>query len=149
MRRKSLATVKCPIAQTLERVGDQWSILILRDALKGASRFDEFQRSLDIAPNILTGRLNNLVEAGFLVRQRYSNHPPRDEYLLTERGQDFQGVIQAIVGFGNRHFRDESGHVAFIDTDTGREADPVTVDRHTGELIREPRFSFRADEEQA
>ncbi|WP_310295293.1 helix-turn-helix domain-containing protein [Rhizobium sp. BE258] len=149
VKRKSLANVRCPIAQTLERVGDQWSILILRDAIKGAKRFDDFQRSLEIAPNTLTCRLNDLVDHGFLVRQRYSEHPPRDEYLLTERGKDFQSVVQAFVGFGNRNFREDSGHVVFIDTNTGHEADPITVDRHSGEIIRAPRFEFQSAEQQA
>ena len=69
----------CPIARSLERVGEWWSMLIMRDALHGFTRFDEFQRSLGIAPNMLTRRLNALVDAGLLERRRYSEHPPRDE----------------------------------------------------------------------
>ena len=64
MRRKSFNTMQCPIARSLERVGEWWSILILRDAFHGLTRFDQFQKSLDIAPNMLTRRLNALVEAG-------------------------------------------------------------------------------------
>ena len=76
----------CPIARGLERVGEWWSILILRDALHGMTRFDEFQKSLGIAPNMLARRLNALVHAGLLERRRYSERPPRDEYLPTARG---------------------------------------------------------------
>ena len=64
MQRKSFGNMQCPIARSLERVGEWWSILILRDALHGLTRFDQFQKSLDIAPNMLTRRLNALVEGG-------------------------------------------------------------------------------------
>jgi DNA-binding HxlR family transcriptional regulator len=116
--------------------------------MKGKTRFDEFQRSMNVAPNILTGRLSNLVESGFLVRRRYSEHPPRDEYVLTDIGRDFQSVVQAMIGFGNRNFSETSGSVTFVDTETGREADPITVDRHTGEAISLPRFVLRSNEPQ-
>ena len=67
--------MQCPIARSLERVGEWWSILILRDALRGLTRFDEFQKNLGIAPNMLTRRLNGLVAAGLLERRRYSEGP--------------------------------------------------------------------------
>src|SRR5215475_11132239 len=86
MRRKSFGDMQCPIARSLQRVGEWWSILILRDASLGLTRFDQFRKSLKIAPNILSRRLNALVEASLLERRRYSEHPPRDEYVLTERG---------------------------------------------------------------
>src|SRR5437660_10333849 len=107
MQRKSFARMACPIARSLERVGEWWSILILRDALHGLTRFDEFQRSLGIAPNMLTRRLNGLVGSGLLERRRYSEHPPRDEYLLTERGRDFRPVVLSLLAWGNRHFARE------------------------------------------
>ena len=72
MQRKSFGAMPCPIARSLERVGEWWSILILRDAFQGLTRFDQFQKGLDIAPNILTRRLNSLVEAGLFERHRYS-----------------------------------------------------------------------------
>src|SRR4051794_9721287 len=97
MQRKSFGRMACPIARSLERVGEWWSILILRDAFYGLTRFDEFQTSLGIAPNILTRRLNALVEAGLLKRRRYSQRPPRYEYVLTERGLDFRPVMQAML----------------------------------------------------
>src|ERR1700756_3410362 len=92
MHRKSFGNMQCPIARSLERVGEWWSILILRDAFHGLTRFDQFQRSLDIAPNMLTRRLNALVESGLLERRRYSERPPRDEYGPTQRGPDFPPV---------------------------------------------------------
>lgn len=104
MRRKSFSEMSCPVARGLERVGEWWSILILRDALLGATRFDQFAKSLEIAPNMLTRRLQSLVAAGLLERRRYSEHPPRDEYILTAAGRDFQPVIVALYTWGNRHF---------------------------------------------
>src|SRR6266853_616876 len=95
MQRKSFGRMVCPIARSLERVGEWWSILILRDALHGLRRFDQFQKSLGIAPNMLARRLNALVDAGLLERRRYSEHPPRDEYVLTARGRDFR-LLRAI-----------------------------------------------------
>src|SRR5205823_13336487 len=86
MQRKSFGKMPCPIARSLERVGEWWSILIIRDALHGFTRFDEFQRSLNIAPNMLTRRLSALVDAGLLERGRYSHGPPRYEYSLPELG---------------------------------------------------------------
>jgi DNA-binding HxlR family transcriptional regulator len=82
MQRKSFGKMPCPIARSLERVGEWWSILIIRDALHGFTRFDEFQKSLNIAPNMLTRRLSALVDAGLLERRRYSERPPRYEYIL-------------------------------------------------------------------
>ncbi len=93
----------CPIARSLEHVGEWWSMLILRDAFAGTTRFDEFQHSLGIAPNMLTRRLAALVEAGLLERRRW-RRPPRDEYVLTERGRDFKPVLIALVAFGKKHF---------------------------------------------
>jgi DNA-binding HxlR family transcriptional regulator len=119
MRRKSLDKMPCPIARSLERVGEWWSMLIMRDALHGLKRFDEFHNSLGIAPNMLTRRLNALVEAGMLERRRYSEHPPRDEYIPTARGRDFRPVLLALLAWGNRHFAPEGASVQLLDAETG------------------------------
>ncbi|WP_235471377.1 winged helix-turn-helix transcriptional regulator [Herbaspirillum hiltneri] len=84
-------------------VGEWWSILILRDCLRGLTRFDQFQKNLAISPNMLTRRLQTLVDAGLLERRRYCEHPPRHEYILTERGRDFRIVIAAMYDWGSRH----------------------------------------------
>lgn len=104
MRRKSFADDRCPVARTLDRVGDPWSMLILREAGFGRTRFDEFQENLGIAPNMLIRRLESLVEAGMLQRKLYSQKPARFEYLLTDRGRDFQPVLVALKAFGERHY---------------------------------------------
>jgi DNA-binding HxlR family transcriptional regulator len=134
----------CPVARTLERVGDTWSLMILRDALHGLTRFDQFRRSLGVAPNILTDRLGRLVEAGFLERRRYSERPPRDEYVLTEIGRDFRPVLFALMAFGNRNFAKEGVASQLVDAATGTPADPVLVDARTGRRVDEDGFRLAA-----
>jgi len=142
MQHKSFAEMKCPIARSLEQVGEWWSMLILRDAFAGKTRFDEFQQSLGIAPNMLSRRLASLVEAGMLERRPYSVRPPRDEYLLTERGRDFRTVLVALLAFGQRHFAAESGGVRIVDAATGALAEPMLVDRHSGKPLVEPDYTI-------
>ncbi|MEJ0048035.1 MAG: helix-turn-helix domain-containing protein [Rhodospirillales bacterium] len=140
MQRTNLGNMQCPIARSLERVGEWWSILIMRDAFYGLTRFDEFQQSLQIAPNILTRRLNALVEGGLLERHQYSTRPPRYEYRLTDRGRDFRPVTQALLAWGNRHFAPEGTSVVLTNTETGDLAEPVLVDRKSGRELSDPVF---------
>ena len=140
MRRKSFETMSCPIARSLERVGEWWSILILRDAFRGLSQFDQFQKSLGIAPNMLTRRLTALVESGLLERRLYSERPPRHEYLLTEKGRDFRPVLWALLAWGNKHFAPEGPTVIVLDNETNQPADPVLVDRNTGKIMTAETF---------
>ncbi|MBV8658029.1 MAG: helix-turn-helix transcriptional regulator [Burkholderiales bacterium] len=135
MQRKSFNGMQCPIARSLDRVGEWWSILILRDAFYGLTRFDEFEKSLDIAPNMLTRRLTALVEEGLLERHQYSERPPRYEYRLTPRGRDFRPVLFALLAWGNQHFAPEGESVVLLDAETGERAEPVLVDAKTGKRI--------------
>jgi DNA-binding HxlR family transcriptional regulator len=135
MQHNSLAAMPCPIARGLDRVGEWWSILILRDAFHGKTRFDQFQKSLGIAPNILARRLRGLVDAGLLEKVRYNEHPPRDEYVLTAVGRDFRPVLWAMLTWGNKHFMPEGERVALVDTATGRLADPVMMDGNSGKRL--------------
>lgn len=140
MQRKSFSMMQCPIARGLEHVGEWWSILILRDAFRGLTRFDEFSESLGIAPNMLTRRLNALAEAGLLSRQRYNERPPRDEYVLTPRGKDFRPVLLAMLAFGNRHFPPDDRSVQIVDTESGHSVDPQLVDPSTGRPVDGPGY---------
>ena len=140
MRHKSFDTMQCPIARGLEHVGEWWNILILRDAIRGLRRFDEFRDNLGIAPTMLTKRLNGLVEAGLLARQPYSEHPPRDEYVLTEKGRDFRPVLLALMAFGNRHFPPDRQAVQIVNQSTGEVVDPVLVDPATGQPVDGPGY---------
>ena len=144
MRRKSFGGMQCPIARSLERVGEWWSMLILRDASLGVTRFDQFQESLGIAPNILTRRLSKLVEAGLLERRRYSDRPPRYEYVLTQAGRDLRPVLWALLAWGNKHFAPEGASVIIVDSKTGAQADPILVDRVSGRPLAPPDFTSAA-----
>jgi DNA-binding HxlR family transcriptional regulator len=124
----------CPIARSLAFAGDAWSLLILRDAHAGLTRFDQFRKSLGIAPTILTRRLSLLTEEGLLVKQRYSQHPPREEYLLTQAGIDFLPVLFIIGAWGRQH-RGGGKLVRFLDAETGTEIKAVAVDEVTGAKI--------------
>jgi len=135
MQKKSHKDAACPTARAMERVGDTWSVLILREAFYGATRFDEFEKRLGIAPNMLTRRLAVLINEGLLTRRPYSSHPPRDEYLLTERGRDFRPVLLALMDWGDRHFSDQTGTVQVVDRRTGRPVRIALVDADTGQRI--------------
>lgn len=132
MQRTHFDAIQCPIARTLEHVGEWWSFLILRDAFQGITRFDQFQKSLKIAPNMLTRRLNSLVASGVLEKRQYNEHPPRYEYVLTERGRDLRPVLWVMSAWGNKHFSPEGEAVIVVDAETGQKAEPVVVDRLTG-----------------
>ena len=95
----------CPIARTLEVVGESWTILILRDlVLNGPRKFQDFERSLKgISPTTLSARLKRLEEAGIVERRFYEQHPPRAEYLLTDRGKDLRPVLKALLEWGQRY----------------------------------------------
>jgi DNA-binding HxlR family transcriptional regulator len=103
VERKSFADMDCSVAQCLEVVGEWWSMLIIRDVFLGVSRFDDFQKRLGISRNILQQRLARLVEAGVLTRVPYSEHPPRHDYRLTDKGRDLWPVLTAMRQWGDRH----------------------------------------------
>jgi DNA-binding HxlR family transcriptional regulator len=136
--------MQCPIARSLDRVGEWWSILIMRDVFHGMTRFDQFQKSLGIAPNMLTRRLKSLVESGLLQRRLYSEHPPRYEYIATDLGRDFRPVLWTLISWGNKHFSPEGPSVIVVDAATGEVADPIVVDRKSGRTLRAPDFKTAA-----
>jgi DNA-binding HxlR family transcriptional regulator len=144
VKKKSFAGMTCPIARGLDRVGEWWSMLILRDAFSGITRFDDFQASLGIAPAMLTRRLAALVESGLLERRRYSERPPRDEYVLTARGADFAPVLVMLLDWGNRRFAPEGASTVIVDSRTGQPAEPMLVDRVTGRALQAPDFRLAA-----
>jgi DNA-binding HxlR family transcriptional regulator len=136
----------CPIARSLAFAGDAWSLLILRDAHAGLTRFDQFRKSLGIAPTILTRRLATLTAEGLLEKRRYSEHPPREEYLLTAAGRDFLPVLFMIGAWG-RQYRGGGKLVRFFDAETGTEIKAVAVDEVTGAKIgTRPMRMVRPDE---
>ena len=124
----------CPIARSLAVAGDAWSLLILRDAHAGLTRFDQFRKSMGIAPTMLTRRLAVLTEEGLLEKRRYSEHPPREEYLLTAAGRDFLPVLFMIGAWG-RKYRGGGKLTQFFDAETGTEIKAIAVDEVTGAKI--------------
>lgn len=131
MRRTSFRDAECPIARGVDQVGDWWSLLILRDALGGLTRFDQFERSLGIAPAMLTKRLRALVDSGLLERRPYAERPVRHEYVLTDRGRDFRAVLLAFYAWSERQTPADDLVMLPVDRD-GTPVDPVLVDRATG-----------------
>ena len=124
----------CPVARGLSRIGDSWSMLILRNAGAGQTRFDQFQKGLGIAPNILTRRLAALTADGLLERHRYSERPPRDEYRLTRAGREFLPILYALGAWGAKHF--STGDVSrVVDAASGDLVYPTVVDRATGQRL--------------
>ena len=103
MERKSFAAMHCSVAQCLEVAGEWWSMLILRDAFFGVSRFDAFQDRLGISRNVLNQRLARLVESGILVKVPYSQHPPRYDYRLTDKGRDLWPVLTSLRQWGDKY----------------------------------------------
>jgi DNA-binding HxlR family transcriptional regulator len=90
----------CSIARTLEVLGERWTLLIVRDALQGLRRFDDFQNSLGVARNVLTDRLKRLVEAGVLERVPYQQRPQRFEYQLTDMGCELAVPVIGLMHWG-------------------------------------------------
>jgi DNA-binding HxlR family transcriptional regulator len=99
----------CSVARTLEVVGERWTLLIVRDALLGLRRFEDFQDDLGVARNVLADRLRRLVEHGILERVRYQERPERFEYQLTERGRELRMVVFALMHWGDRHLAGPEG----------------------------------------
>jgi DNA-binding HxlR family transcriptional regulator len=99
----------CSIARTLERIGDRWTMLLVRDAFLGVRRFDDFQRTLGVARNVLADRLARLVDDGILEKHRYRQRPERYEYRLTEKGADLWPVLVSLMKWGDRHDPAEGG----------------------------------------
>lgn len=135
MPRRKLTEMECSVARTLEVVGDRWTLLILRDALYGVRRFDDFRRDLGIARNILTDRLNRLVDQGVLERHLYEEHPPRHEYRLTDKGRDLLPVVLAMMRWGDRWSSDVEPPVTLTHTTCGNVTTPTVCCSECGEPL--------------
>lgn len=137
MQRTSFADMVCSIARTLDVVGEWWTLLILRDAFLGNTRFDEFQRSLGIARNVLTDRLNGLVEQGVLEKQPYQDHPVRYEYILTEPGRELFPIISSLIAWGDRWRAGEQGPpLVLVHAPCGHAMTATPTCSECGEVLR-------------
>ncbi|WIB32192.1 helix-turn-helix domain-containing protein [Curtobacterium sp. MCSS17_005] len=124
---------RCPIARSLDVLGEKWTLMIVRDAVGGSTRFSQFQQSLGVPREVLTARLTSLVDGGVLERTTYKPEGARarEEYVLTDAGRDLSLVLLALGGWADRHRPSErASDLRFVDAETGEavEAAAVTVD---------------------
>jgi DNA-binding HxlR family transcriptional regulator len=113
----------CSIASTLELIGDRWTLLVIRDAFLGVRRFEDFQKSLGMARNVLTDRLNRLVDEGILRRRQYQERPARYEYRLTRKGVELWPAMMTMMKWGDRHLYPEGHPRLVLHKDCGGEID--------------------------
>jgi DNA-binding HxlR family transcriptional regulator len=106
---KSLSDLHCSVARSLDVIGERWTMLVLRDAFNGLTKFDEFAESLPIARNILAARLKTLVDHEVHTRALYQEHPPRYEYRLTPKGAGLYPVLIGLFNWGDEFLAGESG----------------------------------------
>jgi DNA-binding HxlR family transcriptional regulator len=131
---KSFDHMNCSLAQTLDVIGERWTLLILRDAFFGIRRFDQFQRDLGIARNILAARLNRLVDEGIL--ERRPTDDSRHEYVVTDKGLDLQPVLLAMTHWGDRYKPNPKGdRVVFVERATGEPIARMGVRSHDGRSL--------------
>lgn len=124
----------CPVAKTLELVGERWTLLLVRDLLSGPRRFQDFQGSLKgIPPNILSDRLKLLEEWRLVKRRLYSDHPPRAEYALTAKGRELGVVVGALASWGSRHVHRQT---ALVHADCGHMVEISFYCPHCGDRVR-------------
>ena len=136
MDRSSLDTANCSVGRTLDAIGDRWTLLVLREAFYGVRRFEQMQRNLGIARNILAARLQNLVGEGILERRRYQERPERFEYRLTRKGLDLYPPLVTLMQWGDAYMADEAGpSVKLVHKTCGHDAEPQLACGHCGEAL--------------
>jgi DNA-binding HxlR family transcriptional regulator len=135
MERKSFADMHCSVAQCLEVVGEWWSMLIVRDAFLGITRFDQFQERLGISRNVLNQRLARLVEAGVLAKVPYRDHPPRHDYRLTDKGRDLWPVLTTMRQWGDRYAAPDGPPLEVVHTGCGHVSDALLICSSCGERV--------------
>ncbi|MBH0777730.1 winged helix-turn-helix transcriptional regulator [Nocardia bovistercoris] len=136
MRRTSFEDMNCSLAQCLEAVGEWWTLLIVRDALFGVTRFDDFRDRLGIARNVLTQRLDRLVDHGILTKQAYQRNPVRYDYLLTDKGRSLWTVVAAMRQWGDRWAAPDGAPVETVHIRCGHIATIEPVCSECGERVR-------------
>jgi DNA-binding HxlR family transcriptional regulator len=144
MQRKSFSGMNCSIARSLEEVGEWWSLLIVRECTQGIRRFDEFQRELGIARNILTARLHRLTELGIIERFALEDRANTDGYRLTKKGEDLYPVLVALMQWGDRWLvPDGKPPTTLIEDATGASIERLTVHAKDGRPLtfRDIRFA--------
>jgi DNA-binding HxlR family transcriptional regulator len=129
----SFTQQNCSIARTLAFLGERWTPLVLRELFLGRCRFDDIQRQLGVASNVLSERLSTLVDEGIVTRRPYGDHRGRYEYLLTEKGRELQPVLLELMKWGDRHKATRRGPPrVLVHTDCGETVEPVQTCSHCG-----------------
>jgi len=128
-------TQVCSVARTLEAIGDRWTMLVIRDAFRGVRRFDDFQRRLGVARNVLTDRLGRLVDDGILEKVPYQERPERFEYRLTEKGIDLWPVLVSLMKWGDRHAAPDGPPVLIVHRGCGGEVNERFVCEDCGAVV--------------
>jgi DNA-binding HxlR family transcriptional regulator len=136
MQRTTFEGMNCSVAQCLEVIGEWWTPLILRDLFLGVSRFDQLQSRLGIARNILTDRLNHLIEHGVLEKVPYQTNPERVDYRLTEKGIDLWRVLTAMREWGDRWAAPDGPTIQLLHRSCGQVASTVMVCSECGEPLK-------------
>jgi DNA-binding HxlR family transcriptional regulator len=113
----------CSLARSLEILGERWTLLVIRDVFQGKRRFAEIQQDLGVARNVLSNRLARLVDEGILEKRPYSEHPPRHEYFLTEKGLDLWPVIISMMHWGDRYLSEQGPPVVIRHKECDGEVD--------------------------
>ena len=135
MRWSNIDDLPCPVAQAMSVIGDSWTVLILRDAMRGAAKFDEFQKSTGASRAIVTERLAHLVEHGVFERVQYEAHPPRYEYKLTKKGQALRPVMMVLADWGETWMKEKSISLGRRHASCGHRFRPVIHCSECGEPI--------------
>lgn len=125
----------CSISRSIDKIGDSWSLLILRDLGNGLSKYEEIKENLEINPSTLSKRLQSLVAEGLVEKVLYQNNPPRAEYKLTPMGHDFLPVLAMIMVWGNKYASPKGIDTQIVDDTTHKKLTPIIVDSKTGKPI--------------
>ena len=148
VKRTSLENDDCPVARSLDVLGDWWSLLIIRDALMGVSRFSEFQKSLGLARNILTVRLRALVEHGILKTVPASDGSAYQEYVLTPKGRGVLPVLVALRQWSEEFSGERDGFATLlVDRDTGRPVQKLELRSEDGRPLGDGDTEVRPNSE--
>jgi len=135
-QRKSLKADACPMARALDIVGDQWSLLVIRDAFDGMKRFGEFQQSLGVAKNILSDRLKNLVQEGVLELVPASDGSAYQEYVLTAKGKGLFPVVVGLRHWGEAHlYAKGEPHSVLVERDSGKPVPKIELRARDGKPL--------------
>jgi len=142
MRWSEIDTVPCPVAQAMSVIGDAWTMLIVRDALRGSTRFDEFQRSTRASRAVVAERLTRLVHHGVMERKQYEAHPPRHEYQLTARGRALQPVLMVMAHWSETQLPKPTRSTGRRHTTCGHAFAPVVTCSDCGEPVTHETITY-------